>query len=200
MSEPFPPPHIPQGSPVIEKRIAAGEVIIERNDPVRMIPVLRRGLLGVYRSDEDGKEMLLYYLRPGESCIMSFLCGMNHEASRVKAVAETDSELLFIPIVDNIRWLQDDPEWIGYMFKLYHKRFEELLNVINSIAFERVDERMMKKLRERAALTNSNILHLTHQQVADELATSREVVSRLLKQLEKKGRVKLGRNHIELLP
>lgn len=200
MSEPFPPPHIPKGSPVIEKRIAAGDVIIERNDPVRMIPVLRSGLLGVYRSDEDGKEMLLYYLRPGESCIMSFLCGMNHEASRVKAVAETDSQLLFIPIVDNIRWLQNDPEWIGYMFKLYHKRFEELLNVINSIAFERVDERMMKKLRERAALTNSQILHLTHQQVADELATSREVVSRLLKQLEKKGRVKLGRNHIELLP
>ena len=177
----------------------AGQELLRENSYVHAIPILNSGLLGVYRTDQDGREILLYYIKPGESCIMSFLSGIHNDTSKVKAVAEEDSELILIPVDKVSAWVKKYPEWTDYIFKLYHRRFEELLNVVNSIAFQRMDERLIEHLNKKASMTGSKELNVTHQQMADELGSSREVISRLLKQLEKEGKLRLSRNKISLL-
>jgi CRP/FNR family transcriptional regulator, anaerobic regulatory protein len=183
----------------IVKKFMAGDEILRENSYVNVIPILRKGLLGVYRTDEEGREILLYYIKPDETCIMSFLAGINHDTSKVKAIAEEDSDLILIPIDKVSHWIQKYPEWTDYIFKLYHKRFEELLDVVNSIAFQKMDERILSLLQKKTALSNKSALNITHQQLADELGSSREVISRLLKQLERTGRVTLSRNKIILV-
>lgn len=183
----------------LTRHFDAGEAILRENSYISAIPILRSGLLGVYRTDEDGREILLYYIKPGESCIMSFLAGISQDTSKVRAVAEEDSELLLIPVDKVGPWVQQFPEWADYIFRLYHRRFEELLEVVNSIAFQRMDERILKHLTRRAEMLGARELTMTHQQLADELGTTREVVSRILKQMEKEGIVTLGRNKILLV-
>lgn len=128
----------------------AGQELLRENSYVHAIPILNSGLLGVYRTDQDGKEILLYYIKPGESCIMSFLSGIHNDTSKVKAIAEEDSELILIPVDKVSAWVKKYPEWTDYIFKLYHRRFEELLNVVNSIAFQRMDERLIEHLNKKA--------------------------------------------------
>jgi CRP/FNR family transcriptional regulator len=151
------------------------------------------------RTDEDGREILLYYIKAGESCIMSFLGGMHHDTSKVKAVAEEETEILFLPIDKVSLLIKEYPEWLDYIFRLYHKRFEELLEVVNAVAFKKMDERLLNFIKKKCNLTNSRTLNVTHEQLANELGTARTVVSRLLKQMEDEGLVKLGRNNIFLL-
>lgn len=181
------------------KHLDAGDELLQENAQVHVVPVLTKGLLGVYRTDEDGREILVYYIKPGESCIMSFLAGINHDTSKVKAVAEEESEVLILPVDRVSEWVTKYPEWATFIFKLYHKRFEELLNVVNSIAFQKMDERIWQHLVKKSELAGSRELQLTHQQLADEMGTTREVVSRLLKQMEKAGIISLGRNKITLV-
>lgn len=183
----------------IVKSLKAGEQIVGMNKFIQVIPILNSGLLGVYRTDDDGRDMLLYYIKPGESCIMSFLAGINNDTSKVKAIAEEDSELTLVPIDKVTQWVRKYPEWTDYIFKLYHQRFEELLNVVNSIAFQKMDERIWQLLMKKSELSNSKEIQVTHQQLADELGSTREVISRLLKQMEKTGIVSLGRNKITLV-
>ncbi len=181
------------------KHLHTGDELLQENTQVHVVPVLTKGLLGVYRTDEDGREILVYYIKPGETCIMSFLAGINHDTSKVKAVAEEESEVLILPVDRVSEWVTKYPEWASFIFKLYHKRFEELLDVVNSIAFQKMDERIWKHLMKKSELAASRELHLTHQQLADEMGTTREVVSRLLKQMEKAGIISLGRNKITLV-
>ncbi|MBX7205518.1 MAG: Crp/Fnr family transcriptional regulator [Bacteroidia bacterium] len=183
----------------IVKSLKAGEQIVGMNKFIQVIPILNSGLLGVYRTDDDGRDMLLYYIKPGESCIMSFLAGINNDTSKVKAIAEEDSELTLVPIDKVTQWVRKYPEWTDYIFKLYHQRFEELLNVVNSIAFQKMDERIWQLLMKKSELSKSKEIQVTHQQLADELGSTREVISRLLKQMEKTGIVALGRNKITLV-
>lgn len=180
------------------KQIKAGDEMLGMNAHVQVIPILQSGLIGVYRMDED-REILVYYIKPGESCIMSFLAGINHDTSKIRAVAEEDSELVLIPVNKVTEWIRKYPEWTDYIFKLYHQRFEELLNVVNSIAFQKMDERLWKHLMQKSTLGGSKELSVTHQQLADDLATTREVVSRLLKQMEKEGIIQMSRNKIVLV-
>jgi len=156
-------------------------------------------MLKVIRTEEDGREILLYYIKAGESCIMSFLGGMHNEKSIVKAEIEEDAEILFLPVDKVSLFIKEYPEWLDYIFRLYHKRFEELLDIINAIAFKKVDERLLSLLQKKSELTHSETIHTTHEQLANELGTARVVVSRLLKQLEEDGKLKLGRNKIVLL-
>lgn len=182
------------------KTFPAGSVILSEHAPIRAIPLVVRGTLRVMRTDEEeDKEILLYYIRSGESCIMSFLGGLHHEPSKVRAIVEEDAEILFLPIEKVNILIKEQPQWVDYIFKLYHKRFEELLEMINAITFKKVDERLLDLLNKKSALTNSRTLEITHQQLANKLGTARVVVSRLLKQLEDEGKVKLGRNRIDLL-
>ena len=181
------------------KNYTAGEIILNENANIRAIPIVTKGSIRVIRTDEDGREILLYYIKAGESCIMSFLGGIHHETSKVKAEVEEDAEILFLPMNKVTLFIKEYPQWLDYIFKLYHKRFEELLNIINEIAFKKVDERLLSLLEKKADLTQSNTLYVTHEQLANELGTARVVVSRLLKQLEENKELQLGRNKIILM-
>lgn len=183
----------------ITKRFEPGETIVAEDVPVRSIPIVTAGSVKVMQSDDTYKEMVLYYLQPGETCIMSFLAGLYHDTSKVKAVAEEESEVLFIP-VDKIRELiREHPEWLNYMFQIYHKRVIELLDVVDAVAFKKMDERLLQFLQKRCEVMETDTLTMTHDQLAQELGTAREVISRLLKKMEAEGLVKLGRNKITLL-
>lgn len=183
----------------IIKSFEAGEIVLKENAYIRSIPIVIKGSIKVLRTDEDGREILLYYISTGESCIMSFLGGMHDDTSKVRAIAEEKTEVLFIPIEKVSILLRDFPEWLDYIFRLYHKRFEELLQVVNAVAFKKMDERLLDFIKKKSYLTGSKTLILTHDQISAELGTARVVVSRLLKQMEEKGLVKLGRNKITLV-
>lgn len=183
----------------ISKEYKAGDVLINENSHIRSIPIVTKGSIKVIRTEEDGREILLYYIKAGESCIMSFLGGLHNETSKVKAEIEDDAEILFLPMDKVSLFIKEYPQWLDYIFRLYHKRFEELLDVVNAIAFKKVDERLLNLLHKKAELNNSQIIQTTHEQLANELGTARVVVSRLLKQLEENGEVQLGRNKITLM-
>lgn len=183
----------------IRKEYEAGSIILNENSYIRSIPIVTKGILKVIRTDEDGKEILLYYIKAGESCIMSFLGGMHNETSKVKAEVEEDAEVLFLPMDKVSLFIKEYPQWLDYIFRLYHKRFEELLDIVNAITFKKVDDRLLSLLYKKQELTKDHTLNITHEQLANELGTARTVVSRLLKQLEENGIVKLGRNKITIL-
>ncbi len=180
----------------VSKKYKAGNVILNENAPIRSVPIVTKGALKVIRTEEDGREILLYYIKAGESCIMSFLGGLHNETSKVKAEVEEDAEILFLPVEKVSLFIKEYPQWLDYILRLYHRRFEELLEIVNAIAFKRVDERLLALLHKKKELTGSNTLNITHEQLANELGTARVVVSRLLKQLEEAGAVQLGRNKI----
>lgn len=183
----------------IKKEYEAGSVILNENAHIRSIPIVAKGTLKVIRTEEDGKEILLYYIKAGESCIMSFLGGLHSETSKVKAEVEEDAEIFFLPMDKVSLFIKEYPQWLDYIFRLYHKRFEELLEIVNAIAFKKIDERLLVLLQKKKELTGNNTLNITHEQLANELGTVRVVVSRLLKQLEENGLVQLGRNKIRLM-
>lgn len=181
------------------KNFKQGDVILNESSIIRSIPIVITGSIKVLRTDDDGREILLYYIKEGESCIMSFLGGMHQDVSKVKAEVEEDAEVLFLPVDKLTLFIKEYPQWLDYIFKLYHKRFEELLEVINEVTFKKVDERLLSLLHKKAELTNSKTLIVSHEQLANELATARVVVSRLLKKLEEDEILKLGRNKIVIL-
>jgi CRP/FNR family transcriptional regulator len=130
---------------------------------------------------------------------MSFLGGLHNDTSKIKAEIEEDAEILFLPIEKVKLLIREYPQWLEYIFRLYHKRFEELLEVVNAVAFKKVDERLLLLLDKKVDLNNNKTVFITHEQLANELGTARVVVSRLLKQLEDNGKVKLGRNKIVIV-
>ena len=183
----------------ITKTFMEGDIILREDSYINSIPIVTSGSIRVLRTDEDNREILLYYIKAGESCIMSFLGGLHHDTSKVKAVAEEETEILFIPIEKVSLLIKQYPEWLDYIFRLYHKRFEELLEVVNAVAFKKMDERLLNFIKKKCEVTNAKTLYVTHEQLANELGTARVVVSRLLKQMEDQGLVKLGRNKITIL-
>ena len=183
----------------ILKNYKAGSVILNENASIRSIPIVTSGMIKVIRTEQDGREILLYYIKAGESCIMSFLGGLHNDTSKVKAEVEEDAEILFLPVDKITLLIKEYPQWLDYIFRLYHMRFEELLDIVNAIAFKKVDERLLALLRKKVELTQTQTIAITHEQLANELGTARVVVSRLLKQLEENQVVQLGRNKIILV-
>jgi CRP/FNR family transcriptional regulator len=183
----------------INKSYAEGSVIIQEHNYINSIPIVLSGSIRVMRVDDEGRELLLYYIKVGESCIMSFLSGLHQDTSKIKAIAEEDTELLFVPIEKVSLLIKEFPEWLDYIFKLYHKRFEELLEVVNAVAFKKLDQRLLDFIKNKSSLSNTKEIHITHEQIANELGTARVVVSRLLKQLEEENIIQLGRNKITLV-
>jgi CRP/FNR family transcriptional regulator len=175
------------------------DVILNDKAYIRSIPIVISGSIRVLRTEEEGREILLYYINAGESCIMSFLGGLHHETSKLKAIAEEKCEILFIPVDMVSALIREFPEWLDYIFRLYHKRFEELLDVVNALAFKKMDDRLKTLVKLKSSQTQNHVLQVTHEQLANELGTSRVVVSRLLKQLEFEKFLKLGRNKITLM-
>lgn len=177
----------------------AGDVILDNGETVRQIPIILKGSIKVSRIDEDGKELLLYYVNPNESCAMTFTCCMQQYPSEIKAVAEEPVEMLAVPIAVMDQWLVKYPSWKSFVMKTIQHRFNELLKTIDQIAFQKLDERLISYLKEKSKATHSTLINLSHQQIADELATSRVVISRLLKKLETENKLLLYRNQIKLL-
>ena len=180
------------------KKLRADDWMVDIGDPIVYMPLLLKGQLRILREDEEGHELLLYYIRPGETCAMSLTCCSGNAVSNVRAVAEEDSELLLLPIQIIDEWTTKYPSFKSFILKTYQHRFEELLNTIDSIAFHNLDDRLSQLLKQKSEKEGS-VLKTTHQELANQLNSSREVISRLLKQMERKGKIQMGRNKITLL-
>lgn len=167
---------------------------------IRMMPVVLNGTIKVYRLDEEGREILLYYLSSSESCSMAYSCCIEAKKSEVKAIAEDDVELIAIPHIKLDEWLCKYPSWKNYIMRSFNERFIELLKSIESIAFHKLDDRLIEYLKDKQRITGSSVIKASHSLIADELATSRVVISRLLKQLENSKKIILYRNEIKLMP
>lgn len=174
----------------------AGKTITEPGQFIKMVPVILEGAIKIMRMDEDGKELFLYYLEPGETCALSLTCCSASRPSEIKAVAEEKTTLLGIPIQKHEEWTDQFKQWKEFVAMTYQTRFMEMLVALDAVAFKRMDERLMRYIVTKMKQQKTNELHTTHQEIANELGTSREVISRLLKQLEKKKWIELGRNII----
>jgi CRP/FNR family transcriptional regulator len=181
------------------KVFPAETILLNLQSYIKSIPIVLSGSIKVIKTDEEGQEILLYYIKPRESCIMSFLAGLHNDKSKIKAIVEEDAEVLMIPIEKAGQWIREFPEWTDFIFNLYQKRFEELLDVVNAVAFQKMDVRLMNLLQQKSTLYNTKDILVTHQQLADEMGTTREAVSRVLKQLEKSQALVLSRNKISLV-
>jgi CRP/FNR family transcriptional regulator len=177
-----------------------GDLIMDYGKYIRMMPIIIKGTVKVYRLDENGNEILLYYLSSNESCSMAYSCCVEAKKSEVKAIADDDVELIAIPHEKLDEWLCRYPGWKNYIMRSFNERFIELLKSIESIAFHKLDDRLIAYLKEKQRLTGSSVIKASHNMIADELATSRVVISRLLKQLENSKRIILYRNKIKLMP
>lgn len=187
---------VQRGKPMFVK---AGETILDIGQQVKMMPIILSGSVKITRMDEDGRELLLYYVNPNESCAMTFTCCMQQYPSEVKAVAEEDVEFLALPISVMDEWLVKFPTWKSFVMKTIRSRFNEMLKTIDQIAFQKLDERLVNYLKEKSKATGSALINLSHEQIANELATSRVVISRLLKKLENDKKLLLYRSQIKLL-
>jgi len=174
----------------------AGKVITEPGQFIKMVPIILEGAVKILRMDEDGKELFLYYLEPGETCALSLTCCSASRPSEIKAVAEEKTVLLGVPLQKHEQWQDQYKQWKDFVAITYQTRFQEMLIALDAVAFKRMDERLMRYIVTKMKQHKTNELHTTHQEIANELGTSREVISRLLKQLEKKKWIELGRNII----
>ncbi len=183
----------------IYKEIPAETSILKINEYVSSIPLVLSGAIKVFREDSDSGELLLYYLEKGTTCSMTMTCCTVDKRSKVKLITELDSEIIFIPISKMDEWAGKYKTWRNFVLSSYNKRIDELFEIIDNIAFKKMDERLYDYLLEKKNITDNNIIYTTHQNIALEINTSRVVISRLLKSLEQIGKVKLNRNFIEIL-
>ena len=173
-----------------------GQTIIAKGQYIKMVPIILQGSVKVLRTDESGRELFLYYIEGGETCAVSLTCCSTSTPSDIKAVAEEKTVILGIPVEKHEEWTNKYKQWKDFVAQTYQNRFQELLSTIDAIAFQKMDDRLLGYLATKSKQLNSLELSITHQEIAKELGTSREVISRLLKQLEKRKLVELGRNII----
>tara|TARA_R110002012_G_scaffold39867_5_gene109952 strand:- start:95 stop:820 length:726 start_codon:yes stop_codon:yes gene_type:complete len=181
------------------KKVKEGEKLIEIGDYVRSMPLLISGAIKILREDDDGDELLLYFLERGDTCAMTLTCCLGQTKSEIRAIAELDTTLIMIPIQKMEEWTGKYKSWRNFVFQSYHERLTEMLETIDSIAFYNMDERLVKYLQNKQKVTNDFLINSTHQEIAYELHTSRVVVSRLLKKLESMGKIELYRNSIKIV-
>ncbi|MEZ5069764.1 MAG: Crp/Fnr family transcriptional regulator [Bacteroidales bacterium] len=178
----------------------ANEELIREDQFIRSFPIVLEGIIRVCRTDEDGNELLLYYLRPGEVCTISLTCCMDRTRSKVRAVTDEESTAILVPVELLDNWMSTYQTWKEYVMRSMQMRFDELLNTVDSIAFLKMDERLEHFFINRYRSTHSTVFQGSHQEVALALNSSREVISRLLKQMEKKGMIRLFRGKIDYAP
>ena len=184
----------------IFREFEAGQELIREDQYIKSFPIVLSGMIKVCRTDENGNELLLYYLRPGEVCTVSLICCMDRTRSRVKAVTEEKTTTIVVPVELLDNWMTKYQTWKEYVMRSMQMRFDELLNALDSIAFLKMDERLEKFFTDRYSSTGSMIFEGSHHDVAMAMNSSREVISRLLKQMEKKGLIFLSRGRIDYSP
>lgn len=180
------------------KEIPKNTQILREGQFIKVVPIVLKGLIKVYTRYED-RELLLYYIRPDESCIMSFSAGIKNDPSQVFAETEEDTTALLLPVEKISTWIKQFPDINTLFFQQYKQRYSELLNTIHHVLFDKMDARLYEHLKVKIAIRNENPLKISHQQIANELGTVREVISRVMKKLEMEGLVKQHPNSIEIL-
>ena len=183
----------------VYKEFKADDYLIEIGDYIKTMPLLLTGAIKILREDENGDELLLYFLERGDTCAMTLTCCMGQSKSRIRAIAETNGAMLMIHVEKMEEWLTKYKTWRNFVFDSYNVRLNEMLEAIDTLAFMNLDERLYKYLTDKAKVIGDTEIKNTHQEIAYEMHTSRVVISRLLKALELKGKIKLHRNKIEIL-
>lgn len=183
----------------VMRQFKPDDVLIDFGDRIQKMPLLLEGAIKILREDFDEGELLLYFIEKGDTCAMTMACCMGTAKSEIKAVAETNGQVIMIPVENMEEWLGKYKSWRHYVFNSYNNRLKEMLSAIDNLAFMNMDERLLNYLLEKAKINNSRLIHNTHQEIAYDLHTSRVVISRLLKALENEGLIRLHRAYIELL-
>jgi CRP/FNR family transcriptional regulator len=181
------------------KEFTANDYLIEIGEAIQTMPLLLNGAIKILREDENGDELLLYFLERGDTCAMTLTCCLGNSKSKIRAIAETDGSLLMIPITKMEEWLTKYKTWRNFVFESYNIRLNEMLEAIDSLAFMNLEERLYKYLTDKVKVLGTTSLNTTHLEISTELHTSRVVISRLLKALEQQGKIKINRNKIEVL-
>ncbi len=175
----------------------AGDVILKQGQYITHIPVVIEGLVKVFSKYED-KDLLLYYISSDQSCIMSYSSGMNNEPSSVYALIEEDAEILLLPIKEVEVWTKDYPRFNKFFFQLYNLRYKDLLDTINHLLYDKLDKRVLDYLEQKSKLKNQNTVKITHRQIAEELGTAREVITRIIKKLERENHINISNKGITI--
>lgn len=179
--------------------VKAGQTLLQSGQYIRSTMIVLEGLVKLFRENDEGSEFFMYHLHPGEGCALSLICDRSFRASAVTVKADTDALLLVVPVEQTENWMREFRTWYLFVVGTYRKRYEELLETIDHIAFRNMDERLEFYLRRHQKSLNTNILEITNTQIAQELNSSREVISRLMKKLSESGKVRLLKNGIEIL-
>ncbi len=181
------------------KTAPVGAYLIRPGEFIRSVPIIISGSVKIMRSDKEGREALLYYLGGLDACAMSLTCCLGNKQSEITAIVEEVTEVITIPVEKVDEWMCRYSSWKQFVFQTYQKRFDNLLETIDEVIFHKLDERLLTYLQKKVTSCQCDVLSITHEEIAHEMATSREVISRLLKQLEKGGQIKLMRNKISIL-
>lgn len=180
------------------KTFHPGEIIMRTGQFIKSTALIVNGRVKIYREGPDGGEFLMYYIGPGQACAVSMICALQAKSSEITAVAEEETEILLLPIQLMDQLMREHKSWYQFVIQTYRSRFDELLAVVDDVAFRNMDERLEFYLKRYREKTGKQKIELSHQQIAEDLNSSREVISRLLKKMEQRGLVKLNRNMIEL--
>lgn len=183
----------------IERTFNAGEILMRTGQYIKSTVLVLSGRIKIYRQNDEGGEFLMYYLGPGEACAVSLICALQSQTSEITAKAVEETEVIMLPVQLMDEMMLKFKSWSHFVIRTYRNRFDEMLSVIDSIAFRNMDERLEFYLKRCKEDTGNTLLMLTHQQIADDLNSSREVISRLLKKMEQLGKLKLNRSSIELV-
>jgi len=180
----------------IYRSIESGGTLIDIGDNMTHIPLILNGAIKIIREDKNGDEIALYFLEKGDTCAISFVNCLNRSKSMFRGVAEKETEGIFVPVNKVDEWLKKYETWRHFIIDSYHIRLIEMVESIDSLAFMKLDNRLLKYLTDKVKIMQDHTLYITHQEIANDINTSRVVVSRLLKKLENEGKVKIRRNRI----
>ncbi|WP_372975173.1 Crp/Fnr family transcriptional regulator [Muriicola sp.] len=180
------------------RKVNQGDYLMDIGDEITFMPLIFSGAIKIMSEDEQGDDLLLYFIEKGDTCAMTLSCCVKQGRSNIRAVAESDVELLMIPVSKMEDWMGKYRSWRAFILDSYHNRMQELLETVDTLAFMNMDERLLKYLRDKAMVNHDDVIHATHQEIAADLHTSRVVVSRLLKKMEREGKIDLQRSQIKV--
>ncbi|MGB5645804.1 Crp/Fnr family transcriptional regulator [Muriicola sp.] len=183
----------------VKRIVKEGDFLMDIGDPILFMPLIISGAIKILSEDSGGDELLLYFIEKGDTCAMTLSCCLQKGKSKIRAVAESDAEMLMIPIEKMEEWMGRYRSWRQFILDSYHDRMEELLETVDTLAFMNMDERLFKYLKDKAMVNQNEFIQTTHQEIAADLHTSRVVISRLLKKMEHDGKIKLNRSQIHLI-
>lgn len=181
------------------KEFEPGDVLMKTGQNIRSTMLVLSGLIKIFREDDEGNEFFMYYLQPGQACALSMVCAIKQETSQIMAKTVSQTEVIAIPLTYMDQWMANYKSWYHFVVSSYRDRFEDMLQTIDHIAFRNMDERLVFYLKQHQASTGSDMLSISFTEIAQELNSSREVISRLMKKLTEKGMIRQHKSYIEIV-